>query len=155
VLSQRDDQGREFVVAYASRSNNRTERNYSSYFGECLAAVWGVSHFRVYLYGRRFLLLTDHKPLKWLMANTKLTGMHARWAHILLQYDMEIRQRPGLKSSDADGLSRNPLPDDSDWTDARMDHVASDVDVTVSEALALLSCLGRDIEVSEVDESQV
>jgi hypothetical protein len=89
------------------------------------------------------------------MANTKLTGMHARWAHILSEYDIEIRHRPGLKSSDADGLSRNPLPDDSDWTDARMDHVASDVDVTVLKALALLSCLGRDAEVSEVDESQV
>jgi hypothetical protein len=50
-----------------------TERNYSSYAGECLAAVWGVSHFRVYLYGRRFVLLTDHEPLKWLMTNKKLT----------------------------------------------------------------------------------
>eukprot|EP00243_Klebsormidium_subtile_P013580 TRINITY_DN9064_c0_g2_i4.p2 TRINITY_DN9064_c0_g2~~TRINITY_DN9064_c0_g2_i4.p2 ORF type:complete len:127 (-),score=8.13 TRINITY_DN9064_c0_g2_i4:707-1087(-) len=34
VLVQRDDQGREFVIAYASRSNNRTERNYSSYQGQ-------------------------------------------------------------------------------------------------------------------------
>jgi hypothetical protein len=64
-------------------SNNRTERNYSSYAEGCLAAVWGVSHFRVYLYGRRFVLLTDHEPLEWLMTNEKLTGMHARWAHIL------------------------------------------------------------------------
>jgi hypothetical protein len=30
--------------------------------GECLAAVWGVSHFRIYLYGRRFVSLTDHEP---------------------------------------------------------------------------------------------
>jgi hypothetical protein len=65
VLVQRGDEGREYVIAYASRSYNRTKRNYSSYAGECLAAVWGVSHFQVYLYGRRFMLLTDHKPLKW------------------------------------------------------------------------------------------
>jgi hypothetical protein len=78
VLVQRDDQGREYVIAYASRSNNRTKRNYSSYAGECLAAFLGVSHFRVYLYGRRFVLLTHHEPLKWLMTNEKLTGMHAR-----------------------------------------------------------------------------
>lgn len=45
VLVQRDDEGREYVIAYASRSNNKTERNYSSYAGESLAAVWGVSHF--------------------------------------------------------------------------------------------------------------
>jgi hypothetical protein len=86
VLVQRDDEGREYVIAYASRSNNRTERNYSTYAGECLAAVWGVSHFRVYLYSRRFVLLTDHEPLTWLMTNEKLTGMHARWAHILSEY---------------------------------------------------------------------
>jgi hypothetical protein len=42
VLVQRDDQGREYVIAYASRSNNRMEKNYSSYAGECLSAVWGV-----------------------------------------------------------------------------------------------------------------
>jgi hypothetical protein len=102
VLVQRDEEGREYVIAYASRSNNRTERNYSSYAGECLAAVWGVSHFRVYLYGRRFVLLTDHERLKWLMTNEKLTGMHARWAHILSEYDFEIRHRPGKRSGDAD-----------------------------------------------------
>ena len=138
VLVQRDDQGREFVIAYASRSNNRTERNYSSYQGECLAAVWGVSYFRSYLYGRHFKLLTDHEPLKWLMTNEKLTGMHARWAHILSEYDFEIEHRAGLKSGDADGLSRNPLPDESDGTDARMDHVMSEVPVSISAALALL-----------------
>jgi hypothetical protein len=60
VLVQRDDENREYVLAYASRSNNMTKRNYSSYAGKCLAVVWGVSHFRVYLYGRRFTLLTDH-----------------------------------------------------------------------------------------------
>jgi hypothetical protein len=47
VLVQRDDEGREYVVAYASRSCNRAERNYSSYQGECLYAVWAVQHFRV------------------------------------------------------------------------------------------------------------
>ncbi|GAQ93446.1 hypothetical protein KFL_015370020 [Klebsormidium nitens] len=53
VLAQRDEENKEFVVAYASRSNNRTERNYSSYQGECLAAVWGVQIFSVYLDGTR------------------------------------------------------------------------------------------------------
>jgi hypothetical protein len=150
VLVQRDDEGREYVIAYASRSNNRTERNYSSYAGECLAAVWGLSHFRVYLYGRRFVLLTDHEPLKWLMTNEKLTGMHARWAHILFEYDFEIRHRPEKRSGDADGLSRNPLQDETDLTDARMDHDASAV--SVSAGLALLAYQGA--EISELEENQ-
>jgi hypothetical protein len=82
VLIQIDSDGKEFVIAYASQSNNRTERNYSSYYGECLAAVWDVSYFRIYLYGRPFVLKTDHEPLKWLMMSEKLMEMHARWAGI-------------------------------------------------------------------------
>ena len=45
VLTQRDDEDKEFVVAYASRSNNVAEAKYSSYEGECLVAVWAVAHF--------------------------------------------------------------------------------------------------------------
>ena len=123
VLTQRDDEGNEYVVAYASRSCNKTERNYSSYHGECLAAVWAVSHFRYYLYGRKFTLITDHEPLEWLMTNEKLRGMHARWANILQEYDIYIKHRSGIKNLDADGLSRNPLPSEEDSTGARMDHV--------------------------------
>jgi hypothetical protein len=154
VLVQRDDEGREYVIAYASRSNNRTERNYSSYAGECLAAVWGVSHFRVYLYGRRFVLLTDHEPVKCLMTNEKLTGIHDRWAHILSEYDSEIRHRPGKRSGDADGLLQNPLQDKTDLTDARMDHDASPVSPTsVSAGLTLLAYQG--MEVSKSEEKQI
>ncbi|GAQ87978.1 putative retrotransposon protein [Klebsormidium nitens] len=138
VLAQRDEEGKEYVVAYASRSNNRTERNYSSYHGECLAAVWGVQIFRWYPYGRHFTLITDHEPLKWLMTNMRLTGMHARWANILQEYEFEIVHRSGLKNLDADGLSRNPLPSDHDPTDARMDHTPSDVS-HISACLARLA----------------
>jgi hypothetical protein len=140
VLVQRDDEGREYVIAYTSRSNNRMEKNNSTYAGECLAAVWGVSHFRVYLYGRRFVLLTDHEPLKWLMTNEKLTAMHAMWAHILSEYDFEIGHKPGKRSGDADGLSRDPSHDKTDLTDARMDHNASPFSPTsVSAGLALIA----------------
>jgi hypothetical protein len=51
-------------VAYASRSNNATESCYSSYEGECLATVWAVAHFRCYLFGTQFTLVTDHQLLK-------------------------------------------------------------------------------------------
>ncbi len=51
VLTQCDDEGKEFVVDYVNRSNNAVESRYSSYEGECLAAVWVVPHFRCYLFG--------------------------------------------------------------------------------------------------------
>jgi hypothetical protein len=83
VLTQCDDEGKEFVVAYASRSNNVAESRYSFYEGECLVVVWAVAHFRCYLFGTQFTLVTDHEPLKWLMESDKLTGKLAQWVLIL------------------------------------------------------------------------
>jgi hypothetical protein len=87
------------------------------------------------------------------MTNEKLTGMHARWAHMLSEYDFEIRHRPGKRFGVADGLSRNPLQDETDLTDARMDHDSSPVSPTsVSAGLALLAYQG--MEVSKSKENQ-
>jgi hypothetical protein len=124
VLVQQDDQSHEYVVAYASRSCNRAEQNYCSYQGECLAAVWAIEHFRVYLYGRSFTVMTDHEPLTWLMINERLRGMPARWANLLEEYDITFVSRKGVKHLDADGLSRNPLPTNEDKTFSRMDRCA-------------------------------
>ena len=114
ALSQMTEPATEYVVAYASRSNNRAESTYSSYEGECLAAVWAITHFRHYLYGRHFILSTDHQPLNWLMTSDKLTGKLARWALILQEYDFTIQYRPGVNNMNADGLSRNPLATTAD-----------------------------------------
>jgi hypothetical protein len=59
------------------------------------------------------------------MTNEKLTEMHAVWAHILSEYEFEIKHRPVKRSGDADGLSKNPLQNETDLTDARMDHEPS------------------------------
>ncbi|CAI5473038.1 unnamed protein product [Closterium sp. Yama58-4] len=107
ILCQELD-GEERVVAYASRSCNPAEAKYSSYHGEGLAAVWAVKHFRVYLQGREFTLITDHQPLQWLMTHQGLTGRNARWAVTLQEYDFKIRHRPGKTLQHVDGLSRNP-----------------------------------------------
>ncbi len=61
------------MVAYASCSNNVAESSYSSYEGKCLATVWAVTHFRCYLFGTQFTLITDHQLFKWLMESDKLT----------------------------------------------------------------------------------
>jgi hypothetical protein len=60
VLTQCDDEGKEFVVAYLSRLNNAAESRYSSYERECLVAMWAVAHFKCYLFGTHFTLITNH-----------------------------------------------------------------------------------------------
>jgi hypothetical protein len=119
VLTQKDDDGKEYVIAYASRSNNDAESKYSSYEGECLAVVWTVAHFRPYLYGQSFTLMIDHQPLKWLMESDKLIGKLARWALLLQEYDFEVVHKAGIQNLDADGLSRNPSSLEEDLTGAR------------------------------------
>ena len=57
------DDGQERPVAYASRSLNTSEKNYAQIEREALSIVFGVRKFHQFLYGRKFTLITDHKPL--------------------------------------------------------------------------------------------
>jgi hypothetical protein len=94
-------------VAYGSRSCNGAQSRYSSFEGELLAAVFFVRLWRQYLYGERFVLQTDHQPLKWILTNTKLTGKLARWALMLSEFDFEVVHRPGV-DNEMDCLSLFP-----------------------------------------------
>ena len=107
-LTQTDEGGVGHPVCFASWSCNAAEQNYSSFEGECLAVVWATSHFRSYLFGNSFTLVTDHEPLKWIMTTTKLTGKLARWSLLLQEYDFTVEHRAGGDNTNADCLSRYP-----------------------------------------------
>jgi len=115
ILGQLDEEGKEYVIAYAFRSNNKAESNYSSYKGECFTIVWAVIHFRPYLYGTNFTLYIDHHPIKWLMSNNKLTSKLARWALILQEYEFKVIHQHGITHLNADTMSRRPLTTSEDF----------------------------------------
>jgi hypothetical protein len=142
IIGQLDEEGKEYVIAYASRSNNKAESNYSSYEGECLVVVWVVIHFRPYLYGTNFTLYTDHQPIKWLMTNDKLTGKLARWALILQEYEFKVIHQPGITHQNADTMSRRPLTTSEDFSEARQDfdQIPTIHVYEASSYLALLQC---------------
>ncbi len=95
ILGQFDEEGKEYVIAYASRSNNKVESNYFSYEGECLV-IWVVIHFRPYLYGTNFILYIDHQPIKWLMTNDKFTSKLTCWVFILQEYEFKVIHQLGI-----------------------------------------------------------
>lgn len=53
-------------VAFASKSFTQGERNESTIEQELIAIHWAITYFRPYLYGRRFTVKTDHRPLVYL-----------------------------------------------------------------------------------------
>jgi len=108
VLTQLDDQNRERVVAYASRSLNNAERNYAPTELECLAAIWGMEHFRSYLLYQPFELITDHAALQWLFNKQDPPRKFMRWIIRIMEFPYEIRYRKGKIHSNADALSRLP-----------------------------------------------
>ena len=107
VLSQQID-GMEPVIAYGSKCLSKAERRYCVTRKELLAIVYFVKHFRHYLYGRNFLLRTDHGSLRWLFNFKEPEGQVARWIETLSTFDFEIQHRPGKRPGNADGMSRIP-----------------------------------------------
>ncbi|XP_063911941.1 uncharacterized protein LOC135128792 [Zophobas morio] len=113
ILSQQTKTGDQ-PIAYASRSLNKAELNYSTTDKELLAIVWSVQHFRPYLYGREFNILSDHKPLVWLF-NVKDPGSRLmRWRLKLEEYKYKIIYKSGKTNQNADALSRMFAFTDSD-----------------------------------------
>ena len=66
ILSQADDSGDDWPIAYFSRKLLLRELRYSAVELECLAVISSVQHFRVYLIGVEFTEQTDHKCLQYL-----------------------------------------------------------------------------------------
>lgn len=96
-------------ICFASRTLNNHERNYSATDKEFLAILWSVNYLRPYLYGRKFKILTDHQPIRFL--HTKYRGKdmsprHQRWFLKLGEYDFNIEYIKGKENKVADFLSR-------------------------------------------------
>ena len=71
-----------------------------------------VNHFRPYLYGRKFTLVTDHKPLVWFQNNKDPCSRLSRWRLKLAEYDFDVVYKAGKMNVNADALSRNPIIDE-------------------------------------------
>ena len=113
VLSHRFPDGTEKPVGFASRTLNSAEVRYSQIEREALGIIFSVTAFREYLYGLRFMLETDHKPLLELFGETRsmpdmTSSRLKRWALRLSEFTYTIRHKTTRDIPHADCLSRLP-----------------------------------------------
>lgn len=93
-------------IAFASRTLNKHELNYSTIEKELLAIIWATKYFRPYLFGRKFKIQTDHRPLVWLNSLKEPNVKLQRWKIQLNEYDFVIEYIKGKTNHVADFLSR-------------------------------------------------
>ena len=94
-----------YPVAYASKKLSSAECKYSTLEPECLAIVWGMTKFRLYLAGKPFILHTDYKPLSYLNQAKFQNDRIMRWALALQGYDYKVESIPVKDNVVADYLS--------------------------------------------------
>jgi len=116
VILHRFPNGNEKPIAYASRSLNSSEKNYSQIEKEGLGIIFGVTKYYMYLFSRKFVLRTDHKPLLKIFAPDSAAPDSAtpvlaaarlqRWSLLLSSYHYKIEFKPSAEIASADALSR-------------------------------------------------
>ena len=140
ILSQVQD-GQERVIAYASKALFKSQKRYCTTYRERLALVLFVKHFKHYLWGRRFIIRTDHAALTWLLSFHEPEGMLARWISVLNAYDFEVVRREGSNHGNADGLSRRRRTNlnCSDCTACEVADVSSSTTLPTHQVASVLS----------------
>ena len=93
-------------VAYASKMLTKAECSYATVKQECFAVVWGIRKFYPYLYGREFVVETDHHPLQYFTRIRPVSRRLMGWAIELQSHSFKVRAIAGKDNVVADCLSR-------------------------------------------------
>ena len=110
-------------LAYASRAMSKSKRNYLQTEKETLAVVYGSDRFNQYVYGRRYIIESDHKPLQSILQRNidKAPPRIQRLLPRLQRYDIDLTFTPGRDIPVPDTLSRAYLPN-SDIKDESLEY---------------------------------
>ena len=151
--------GSEQPVAFASRSLSPAEKKYSQLEKEGLSIIFGVKKFHDYLLGRKFHIMSDHKPLQHLFSTSRpvpplASARIQRWALKLGAYDYDLAYKPGKDHGNADTLSRLPLPESAVSTPVpgELVLVMDTLDYTAINATQIRQWTARDPLTAQVRE---
>jgi len=146
VLSQIQE-GKERPIAFGSRTLNEAESRYSTTEKEALAIIWSVQKYKSYLYGHKFTLVTDHKPLTFIKTSTKNSKI-LRWRLELENFDFDIQYKEGKANVVADALSRKTeiltntnINQDSSISGTPKNNVSNTIDVNFEESSSISESL--------------
>ena len=93
-------------VYFCSRMLNASERTKDIVELEALAIFWGIMRCKSFLLGRHFKVISDHRPLQYLLNNENCSNKLARWRMQLQEFDFEVQHCKGKDNLAADCLSR-------------------------------------------------
>ena len=111
ILAQRETDGTQYkIVSYASRALTPVESRYSQTDIKGLGLVWGIENFRLFVLGKEFDAITDHKALESIFNNlrSKPPARVERWVLRLQPYNFRVIYKKGSQN-EADYLSRHPI----------------------------------------------
>ena len=108
AVLQQHIQGQWCPLAYFSKALQPAERRYSTFDRELLAIYLAIKHFRYFVEGRTFHVLTDHKPLTYALASRpdRYSPRQTRHLDLISQFTSDIRHVKGAHNPVADALSR-------------------------------------------------
>ena len=98
------------MIQYIYHSLSAAQRRWSSVEREAFAIVYAINKLRPYQYGVRFVIYTDHRPLRGLFTKQMNNTRIQRWAILIAEFHAEIRYLPGKRNCRADMVSRIPPP---------------------------------------------
>ncbi|RDX82363.1 Retrovirus-related Pol polyprotein, partial [Mucuna pruriens] len=118
------------VIAYASRTMDSAQRNYTTTDKELLAIVFALDEFCSYLLGSKIIVCSDHATLRYLLKKPDAKLRLIRWMLLLQEFDLEIRDKKGAENSMADHLSRiekesELMPIRDEFPDEQLLHIKS------------------------------
>lgn len=94
------------AITFFSRALPPRHRGLAAYERELIGLAQAVRHWHPYLWGRVFIVRTDHQPLKFILDQRLATIPQHHWVSKLLGFDFSVEYKPGRANIVADALSR-------------------------------------------------